>query len=123
MKNMSKKKKIVLIVCGVILVILLGITIFLAQNKTFFKTKYIGVTNKEIFVPRFSYFKEDSKNILKLNSIKSKKTLDKEIGNYLETLSYYVDTNSSGYKKEDLVIYTYTVEDKGWYREITVTYN
>lgn len=123
MKNMSKKKRIVLIVCGVILVILLGITIFLAQNKTFFKTKYINPSNNEIFVPRFSYFKEDSKNILKLNSIKSKKALDKEIGNYLETLSYFVDTETSGYKKDDLIIYSYTVEDKGWYRQILVTYN
>lgn len=124
MKNMSKKKEIVLIVCGVILVILLGIIIFLASNETFFKTKYIGVTNKEIFVPRFSYFYVDSgMHTAEFKSLKSKKTLEKEISNYLETLSYFVDAEASGYKKDDLTIYSYTVEDKGWFRQILVTYN
>ena len=124
MKNMSKKKKIVLIVCGIILAILICITIFLASNETFFKTKYIGVTNKEIFVPRFSYFYVDSgMHTAEFKSLKSKKTLEQEISNYLETLSYFVDAEASGYKKDDLTIYSYTVDDKGWYRQILVTYN
>ena len=123
MKNISKKKKMILIILGVIIVILLGITIFLAQNKTFFKTKYIGVTSKEIYVPRFSYFKEESNSTVKLNSLKSTKTLEHEISDYLETLSYYVDIETSGYKKGDLVIHSYKVEDKGWYRQIIIKYN
>ena len=123
-KKHINKKTIVLTIGGILLIIIIGIIIFLSGNETFFKNKYIGVTNKEIFVPRFSYFKVDSgMYTAEFHSLKSKKALEKEISNYLETLSYYVDTETSGYRKDDLVIYSYTVEDKGWYREILISYN
>lgn len=122
MKNWSKKKKTTLIVSIVITLILVGIIIFLAQNKTFFKDKYISVTNKEIFVPRFSYFKEENETSAKFTSLKGTTVLEKEISNYLETFNYYVDVDSAGYKKDSLIIFNYTVADKGWYREILVEY-
>jgi len=98
----------------------------------FIETGVSGVTSKggwpsngdaSILSPILSFKVDSGMHTAEFKSLKSKKTLEEEISNYLETLSYFVDAEASGYKKDDLTIYSYTVEDKGWFRQILVTYN
>ena len=111
----------------VILFLLLFIVVFasvkLCINKTFFKTKYIGIQGQEIFIPRFSYFKDECcKTAAVFHSLKSKKSLKKEIMNYMKDFEYFDDETPNGYKKGDLFIQSYEVIDKGLYRKIIITY-
>ena len=71
------KKKVFLFLVALILIIQI---IALTVNKTFFKTTYIGVNNQEIFIPRFSYFKDECcMTAATFYSLKSKRQLKREI--------------------------------------------
>ena len=55
-----KKGKIILISILVLVVIIVSFTFaILFTNKTFFKTTYIGVNEQKIFIPKYSYFKDE----------------------------------------------------------------
>ena len=56
------------------------------------------------------------------HSLKSKKSLKKEIDNYMKDFEYFEDETAYGYKKGDLFIQKYEVIDKGLYRKIIITY-
>lgn len=117
---MKFKKIIIPIILIILLIVFIGIGL---TNKTFFKTKYIGVVGQEIFIPRFSYFKEECcMTAATFYSLKGKKQLNKEIKKYLKDFKYFENDETYGYKKGNLFIQSYEVEDKGLYREIYITY-
>lgn len=95
----------------------------LFTNKTFFKNYYTTVDNKEIYLPKYSYFKDEccmySASFI---SLKSKKDLQKEINQYLKNFTYFENDTTFGYLKNDLFIQRYGVEDKGLYRIIYIVY-
>ena len=119
-----KKGKIILIsiLTGVIIIISI-ILVILFTNKTFLKTTYIGVNNEEIFIPKYSYFKDErSMTVATFYSLKSEKSLKKEIDNYMSDFEFFDDDTTYGYKKDDLFIQSYDVINKGLYREIVIVY-
>ena len=104
-------------------VLLISFVIFLLYNKTFFTNTYIGRENQKIFVPRYSYFKDECCfTAATFYSLKSKKLLQKEIKNYMKDFKFFSNDETYGYKKDDLFIQSYEVEDKGLYRIIIITY-
>lgn len=114
------KKRIVIILIGLVLIIQI---VALSTNKTFFKTTYTGVQNQEIFIPRFSYFKDECcMTAATFYSLKSKKQLKREINKYLKEFEYFEDDETYGYKRDDLFIQSYEVIDKLLYRKIIITY-
>ena len=114
------KKKIIIFL---ILLVLIIASIKLVTNKTFFKTKYIGINEQEIFIPKYSYFKDECcMTAASFISFRSKKELNKEIKNYLKDFEYFEDESTYGYKKGDLFIQSYKVVNKGLYRKIIITY-
>ncbi len=114
------KKKIVIVIIGLILIIQI---VALSINKTFFKTTYIGVQSQEIFIPRFSYFKDECcMTAATFYSLKTKQQLKKEINKYLKDFKYFENEETYGYKKGDLFIQSYEVIDKLFYRKIIITY-
>ena len=125
-----KKVFIVLVLIFVVLFII-GI-IVLATNKTFFKTTYIGVNNQEIFIPKYSFFDNESgMTVASFKSLRSKKELDEEIANYMKDFEYFdnsedessnEDVLTYGYKKGNLFIQSYQVIDEGLFRRIYIVY-
>lgn len=114
------KKKVLVIIS---LIIAIGIFIILLNNKTFFKTTYIGIHDEEIFIPRFSFFKREAgMTVASFYSLKSEKTLQREIDNYMKHFEYFEDESTYGYKKGDLFIQSYDVANEGLYRKIYITY-
>ena len=117
------KKKVIISLVSILVIILIVITIFLCTNKTFFKNTYIGVNNQKIFIPKYSYFKEECcMTAATFYSLKSEKSLKKEINNYLEDFKYFEDENTYGYQKGKLFIQKYTVVNKIFFRKIIITY-
>ena len=113
--------KKVLFIIGLVFVSL--IFIILLNNKTFFKTTYIGIDNQEIFIPRYSFFKREAgMTVATFYSLKSEKTLKKEIENYMKDFEYFNDESTYGYIKEDLFIQSYEVSNEGLYRKIYIIY-
>ena len=103
--------------------IVVCIFVILLSNKTFFKTTYIGISDQEIFIPRYSFFKREAgMTVASFYSLKSEKTLRKEIDNYMKEFEYFEDESTYGYKKGDLFIQNYNVADEGLYRKIYITY-
>lgn len=114
-------KKIVIVF--LILMIIVVPLMFLLANKTFFKTTYIGVQKQEIFIPRFSYFKDECcMTAATFYSLKTKRQLKREIDNYLKDFKYFENDETYGYEKGDLFIQSYEVIDKGMYRKVIITY-
>ena len=103
------KKRIIII--SILVIILITISILLTTNKTFFHNTYIGIDNQKIFIPKYSYFKDESE-----------KQLNKEISNYLKDFQYFEDNTTYGYKKGKLFIQEYKVINKILFREIIITY-
>ena len=121
------KKKIILIIVAFILVVLIVLGSFigikLVNNKTFLKTTYVGVNNQEMFIPKYSYFKSDCcMYAATFESLRSKSELEKEINDYLKDFEYFEDDHTYGYRKGDLFIQTYEVQDLGLYRKIVIVY-
>ena len=129
-----KKKLVYVIIFIIIMIIILGINLYarLSTNKTFFKNTYIGVQNQEIFIPRYSFFENESgMTVASFKSLKSKKTLEKEIENYMKDFEYFNDFEDGktdqdrvtfGYRKGNLFIQSYTVVDEIAFRRIFITY-
>lgn len=109
---------------GLILLAIILICAFIGStNKTFFKTTYIGVQNQKIFIPRYSFFeRETGLTCAIFYSLKSEKTLKKEINNYMKDFEYFEDSTTYGYKKGNLFIQSYEVTDRGLFRKIYITY-
>lgn len=130
------KKKVILIV--IILFLIVGVLGFLgyrklANNKTFFQTTYVGWDQKERFIPKYSYFENESGGTCaSFKSLRSKKDLEKEIEEYLKDFEYFNDFEDEsspkkygltyGYRKGDLFIQSYDVVDEGLFRRIYLTY-
>ena len=118
-----KQKRIIIYSIVVIVLILTSIFILLISNKTFFKNIYVGVQNQEIFIPKYSYFKEECCMTAAIfYSFRSKKELTQEIEEYMSDFKYFDDDNTYGYKKDDLFIQEYKVLNNGLYRKIVITY-
>ena len=99
------KNKILLIIVSVLIVCCVLVGILLKNNKTFFSDKYIGVEKQEIYIPKYSYFKEECcMTVAVFYSLKSKKTLQYEIDNYLKDFEYFEDESTYGYMKDELFI-------------------
>ena len=103
--------------------IVVCIFVILLSNKTFFKTTYIGISDQEIFIPRYSFFKREAgMTVASFYSLKSEKTLKKQIDNYMKDFEYFEDESTYGYKKGELFIQSYEVANEGLYRKIYITY-
>ena len=114
------KKKVLLITS---MIVVICIFIVLLTNKTFFKTIYIGIQDQEIFIPRYSFFKREAgMTVASFYSLKSEKSLKREIDNYMKDFEYFEDESTYGYKKGDLFIQSYEVANEGLYRKIYITY-
>ncbi len=114
-----KKKAFLFLVALILIIQIIALTV----NKTFFKTTYIGVNNQEIFIPRFSYFKDECcMTAATFYSLKSKRQLKREINKYLKEFEYFENDETYGYQKGDLFIQKYEVIDKLFYRKIIITY-
>ncbi len=117
------KRKIIISLVSILGIILIVSAIFLGSNKTFFKNTYIGVNNQKIFIPKYSYFKDECcMTAATFYSLKSEKQLKKERNNYLKDFKYFEDETTYGYKKGNLFIQQYQVENKTLYRKIIITY-
>ena len=125
-------KKVVITLILIFLFIFIICICTLSTNKTFFKDTYLGVQNQEIFIPRYSFFENESgMTVASFKSLKSKKELEKEIENYMKEFEYFNDFEDElthadkltyGYKKRDLFIQSYKVIDEVLYRRIYITY-
>ncbi len=116
-----KNKKIILI--SIILALIVSIFSNLLTNKTFFKNTYVGIQKQEIFIPKYSFFKDECcMTVANFYSLKSEKKLKKEIDNYLQGFKYFEDDTTYGYRKDDLFIQNYEVVNHGFYRTIHITY-
>ena len=114
------KKRIAIFL--ILFIIICG-SINLITNKTFFKTTYIGVQKQEMFIPRFSYFKDECcMTAATFYSLKTKSQLKKEKNKYLKGFEYFENDETYGYQKGDLFIQKYEVIDKLFYRKIIITY-
>lgn len=131
---MKKKVLSVLVILLLVVVVLIFFTYRkLASNKTFFKTTYIGYDYKERFIPKYSYFENESGyTCASFKSLRSKKELEKEIDEYLKDFEYFNDFEEDtstkeygltyGYRKGDLFIQSYDVIDEGLFRRIYLVY-
>ena len=117
------KRTIKTTVCLLLVFAIAILTTVLVTNKTFFKETYVGTQNQEIFIPRYSFFhKESGFTVAIFYSFESERQLEKEINEYMKGFEYCSDESWSGYRKGDLYIQRYEVEDKGLYRVISITY-
>ena len=117
------KKKAILIITSIFVIILIIITFLLVTNKTFLKNTYIGTNNQKIFIPKYSYFKDECcMTAATFYSLRSEKQLNKEINNYLKDFKYFEDETTYGYQKDKLFIQEYKVINKRLYRKIIITY-
>ena len=118
------KKLYIIIAIIVIFLMMAGFDyMMLKNNKTFFNDKYIGVKGQEIFIPKYSYFKDECcMYAATFYSLRSEKELKNEIDNYMKDFEYFEDEHTYGYQKGDLFIQSYTVINKGFYREIVIVY-
>ena len=120
---MKKKKIIILSIIAIFVIVILSCFLILKSNKTFYNNEYIGIEGQKIFIPKYSYFKEECCMTAAIfYSIKSEKELKKEIDNYMKDFEYFEDETTYGYKKDGLFIQKYEVVNKGLYREIIITY-
>ena len=120
---MKNKIIIILSILAVIVITSLACFLVLKNNKTFFKSEYIGVEGQKIFIPKYSYFKEECcMTAASFYSLRSEKELKKEIDNYMKDFEYFEDDTTYGYQKDGLFIQKYEVVDEGLFRKIIITY-
>ena len=117
-----KNKKIIIL--AIVLTVLMAIVLGnLITNKTFFKDKYIGIQGQEIYIPKYSFFKQECcMTVAEFHSLRSEKYLKKQIDKYMSEFEYFDDEHTYGYKKGDLFVQDYKVVNKGLYRVIYITY-
>ena len=120
---MKKKRIIMLSILTVIVITILVSFIVLKNNKTFFKSEYIGIEGQKIFLPKYSYFKEECcMTAASFYSLKSEQELKKEIDNYMKNFEYFENETTYGYIKDSLFIQKYEVVNEGLFRKIIITY-
>ena len=103
---MEKKKIIILSIVGVVVIAILASFVVLKNNKTFFKSEYIGVEGQKIFIPKYSYFKEECcMTAASFYSLRSEKELKKEIESYMKDFEYFENETTYGYRKDGLFIF------------------
>ena len=120
---MKKKNILITSLISIIVVLIIILLFLLISNKTFFSNTYIGVQKQEIFIPKYSYFKEECcMTVAFFYSLKSKEQLQQEIDEYMKDFEYFEDASTYGYKKDDLFIQSYKVVDDGIFRKITIVY-
>ena len=115
-------KKKLLIIISLVILIILSLLLFreykLKTNSTYYYEVYHG-RGHDIFIPAHSYLESECcMTVASFYSFRSKKELQKEIDNYLKDFKKY----DNGYRKDNLYIQSYIVEDKGLYRMIYITY-
>ncbi len=119
------KKKTFIILLSLILFIcmmILFVSYKLNNNATFYSEIYHG-RGHDIFIPKYSYLESECCfTAATFYSLKSKKKLESEINNYLKDFDYYEDESYHGYRKDNLYIQSYIVEDKKLFRKIVITY-
>lgn len=121
--NIFNKNKILCILLTILLCSIITLFYSLSSNKTFFKNTYNSLNNQEIFIPKYSYLKEECCMYSAIfNSLRSKKDIKQEIDDYLKDFIYFKNETAYGYLKNDLFIQRYGVEDKGLYRIIYIVY-
>ena len=124
--NQEKKKnlkKTLWIGTPMLILFLSGILFLLVTNKTFFTTTYTGLNGQTFYVPKYSYFVRESGGVTAiLYSRQSETVLEKEIATYLDDFTYIETENGYRYQKGDLTLYTYEVQNHGWYRIIYIGY-
>ena len=118
------KKKLLII--GIIILVILSLFIFimfkLKNNSTFYSDVYHG-RGHDIFIPKYSYLESECCfTAATFYSLKSKKKLESEINNYLKDFDYYEDESYHGYRKDNLYIQSYVVENGLIFRKIVITY-
>ena len=116
-----------LLIIGSILIIIICLSVFivikLKNNATFYSEVYHGRGGHDIFIPKYSYLESECCfTAANFYSLRSKKTLEKEINNYLKDFEYFDDESTYGYRKGNLFIQSYEVINKGLYRKIVITY-
>ena len=117
------KKKVLIIGITILTILLISILILLINNKTFFKTTYVGVNNQEFLIPKYSYFKSECCMTAAIfYSFRSERELKKEIDEYMKEFKYFEDEHTYGYKKDKLFIQSYEVESHLLYRKIIIVY-
>lgn len=120
---MFNKNKILCILLTIVLCLIITLFYSLSSNKTFFKNTYTSLNNQEIFIPKYSYLKEECCMYSAIfYSLRSKKDIKHEINLYLKDFTYFENDTTYGYLKNDLFIQRYEVEDKGLYRIIYIVY-
>ena len=108
----------------IILIAVSYLAIVCVNNKTFMYNIYVGADDVEIFVPKYSYFKDECCSYTaSFYSLKSEEKLNNEINNYLYSFDSFENNSMKGYKKDNLFIQSYNVEDQGLYRTINITYD
>lgn len=71
---MEKERTVIITIILVILVLMVSIFLVLFTNKTFFKNTYIGMQGQKIFIPKYSFFKEECcMTVANFYSLKSEK--------------------------------------------------
>lgn len=125
------KNKKMIIVLAIISLILFGVIFFvvkkLKDNDTFFKDVLITSdlkNNYQIEIPKYSYYCNISGNIVyRLKSLKSKKELNKEIEKILQKYEKRTDDKGNVYyydESQELTLFTYSVDDGGFFRDILI---
>lgn len=116
-------RRIFFIIMNITLLLFFILSYLLYTNKTFFKTTYKGMNNQEMFIPQYSYFKEDCcMYCATFYSLRTQNDLENEINHYLKDFDYFENDETYGYKKDKLFIQEYKVEDEGLYRIIYIVY-
>lgn len=120
---MFNKNKILCILLIFVLCLIITLFFLLSTNKTFFKNTYNSLNNQEIFIPKYSYLKEECcMYSATFYSLRSKQDIKQEIDLYLKDFTYFENDSTYGYLKNDLFIQRYGVEDQGLYRVIYIVY-
>ena len=117
------KKKVLIIAICLFIILFISVFLVLKNNKTFFNNVYIGVDKQKIFIPKYSYFdRECCMTAASFYSLRNEKKLNKEIEDYMKDFKYFEDDTTYGYKKGDLFIQSYEVENHLFYRKIIIVY-
>lgn len=115
-------KKKLFILFGVFILIgfsLYTVVIYKLKNNSTYNSNIYHGRGHDIYIPLHSYLKEECcMTVASFYNLKSKEELEKDIQNYLKDFIVY----EHGYRKGNLYISNYEVEDKGLYRIIYITY-
>lgn len=127
--NIKSFKKIIIIVCFIIIVFgLIGMNYLFKKNKTFYlNTYHVEFTTKsiDIFIPKYSYYEGDNGVMTAVfKNPKTYRTLKKEVIKYLDSLEE-VSCNGNTYyynSEQNFLIYKYKVSNGFPFRKIEIGY-